>query len=163
MVEAAERPLRRQENTGHSLFPRHANSLRRPSGSRHSCCPNLTAGYFCRTAPLARPEVRRGQLLLATETQAMSQGLQEVTGIPFIYLPQPVNPALLGVGTSLSRGGNPDGQLRPRAARERKRHSAVRHCAPPAERPQTRVRFTLQWLDDFPDEHGRWIARTQRL
>lgn len=97
--------------------------------------------------------VRSGQVILGVETHAMRDGMSQVTGVPFTYLPHPVR-------ADDARAANEE--QRPLtfgcygAARHEKGsdllQDAVREHL--RENPNSDSRFYIQWLDSFEDASG---------
>ncbi len=125
--------------------------------------PNVTAHLFRYLIRMLKPAIDGGRVVLAAETQEMSRGLQQVTGIPFVYLPQPVRP-LVGARDLPSAEGiirmASYGGARHEKGSDILQSAIARYLR---ERPQTRVQFILQWIDDFRDEHGVLITKDAAL
>ena len=109
------------------------------------------------------PEVAAGKVVLGAETRPMAKALSDVTGVPFTYLPHPVeSPAnsssdsiediakkkrsiLFGAyGAARADKGS---ELLQRAVRQLLEQS-----------PEMPARFALQWITDFRDEHGNVVS-----
>jgi hypothetical protein len=108
------------------------------------------------------PEVASGKVVLGAETRAMAKALSVVTGVPFVYLPHPVDIAALPTSASGSAISGATGSIlcgAYGAARADKQsgllQKAIRQLL--EEWPEVPARFALQWVEDFRDEHGDWV------
>jgi hypothetical protein len=109
------------------------------------------------------PEVASGKVVLGAETRAMAKALSDVTGVPFVYLPHPVDIAALPTSVSGGAISGATGSIlcgAYGAARADKQsgllQKAIRQLL--EEWPQVPARFALQWVEDFRDEHGDWVS-----
>lgn len=109
------------------------------------------------------PEVASGKVVLGAETRPMAKALSDVTGVPFTYLPHPVEfPA------NSSSASVEDVVQKKRsilcgaygAARADKGsdllQKAIRQLL--EESHEIPARFALQWITDFRDEHGNVVS-----
>ncbi|MEM6910427.1 MAG: glycosyltransferase [Verrucomicrobiota bacterium] len=110
-------------------------------------------------------EVGNGRVILAAETESMVAALTNVTGVKFTYLPHPVRlpvgrddpnldsirkvPLLGAYGAARHEKGSDILQ------------TAIRSVL--AENSEFGAAFTMQWLDDFEDEGGRWVSKDEYL
>jgi hypothetical protein len=108
------------------------------------------------------PEVASGKVVLGAETRAMARALSVVTGVPFVYLPHPVDIAALPTSASGGAISGATGSIlcgAYGAARADKQsgllQKAIRQLL--EEWPEVPVRFALQWVEDFRDERGDWV------
>jgi|GEM_PF-2767798 len=109
------------------------------------------------------PEVESGKVVLGAETRPMAKALSDVTGVPFTYLPHPVD-----FSTEASSGGDDDlpGKNRPLfcgaygAARADKGSDLLQKAIHQVLEgsPEIPARFALQWITDFRDEHGNMVS-----
>jgi len=86
-------------------------------------------------------------VVLGVETKAMQSALRELTGLPFVWFPQPVAPPVResrasGEWIEMACFG---------AARAEKGSDVLQEAIwlHRREFPASRVRFTIQWIDDF--------------
>jgi glycosyltransferase involved in cell wall biosynthesis len=122
------------------------------------------------TAKLFRWYIRRlaadvaaGKVLLGAETRPMAKALSDVTGVPFTYLPHPVD--IPSEGSDRGFDIVSHDQTRPLlfgaygAARADKGsdllQKAIRQFL--EECPELPVSFALQWIRDFYDSEGRLV------
>lgn len=108
--------------------------------------------------------VHQGKLILGAETEPMVRAMTALSGVPFQYLPHPVG--------SLSVARNA-GQARPiiirlgayGAARYEKGSDLILEAAKRylAENPDQRVRFSLQWIDDYSLPDGTKVTLDPEL
>ena len=97
------------------------------------------------------PEIGAGKVILGVETQAMKQAGEEVLGVPFTYFPHPVQPietppAATGWITMACYG----------VARSEKGSDVFALAMEKylARFPDSRIRFVIQWLDNFTNASG---------
>lgn len=138
--------------------------------------PDPTAKLFRICIRSLAKEVASGKVILGAETRPMVKALSEVTGVPFTYLPHPVELSTEHspeTGNSVGRLGDPSPQTpvpatpsKPvlfgcyGAARYEKGsdvlQAAIRLILErDAEIP---ARFSFQWLGDFHDEQGKVVT-----
>lgn len=102
--------------------------------------------------------VKSGQVVLGVETHNMRDALTETIGVPFTYLPHPVE---------CNRGNHSDGSVGEPlhfgcygAARHEKGsdllQAAIRKHF--ENHPESKSTFSIQWLGDFEDTEGRRIS-----
>ncbi len=106
-------------------------------------------------------EIKSGKVIIGVETRPLQKALSHVAGIPVRYLPQPVEPMspdstapkseLLFACYGLARHEKGSDVLQSAIARYLEIH------------PQARVKFAIQWLDDFNDETGRLVTKLAAL
>jgi glycosyltransferase involved in cell wall biosynthesis len=143
------------------FFPNAPVDLRN-DGTAH-LLPDPTAKLFRVCIRSLAKQVASGKVILGAETKPMTKALSEVTGVPFTYLPHPVE---LAASQSLAIG-------RPRpvtpekpilfgcygAARYEKGsdvlQAAIRLVLEGGAKPP--VKIALQWLDEFTDAHGNLV------
>jgi len=109
------------------------------------------------------PEVAAGKVVLGAETRPMAKALSDVTGVPFTYLPHPVEIPRHGPNCRFS--AFPPDQKQPLllgaygAARADKGsdllQKAIRQLL--EEFPELPVSFAVQWISDFHDSQGRLV------
>lgn len=102
--------------------------------------------------------VKSGQVILGVETHNMRDAMTKATGVPFTYLPHPVEVE--------SRTNNVKSNKEPLhfgcygAARHEKGsdllQAAIRKHL--YANPQSKSRFSIQWLGDFQDKEGNLIS-----
>jgi glycosyltransferase involved in cell wall biosynthesis len=134
-----------------------------------------TAKLFRLCIRALRNEVASGKVVLGAETEPMTKALTEMTGVPFTYLPHPVElftDHLPATGDSVGRLGDPSPQTPVPATAENPIvfgcYGAARHekgsdilqCAIALvlkKRPDIPARFVFQWMEDFVDEEGQVV------
>lgn len=109
------------------------------------------------------PQVSSGKVVLGAETRPMAKALSDVTGVPFTYLPHPVE-----FSAEAPSGGDDDlpGKNRPLlcgaygAARADKGSDLLQKAIHQVLEgsPEIPARFALQWITDFRDEHGNMVS-----
>jgi glycosyltransferase involved in cell wall biosynthesis len=109
------------------------------------------------------PEIRSGKVVLGVETKVIRESLENLVGVPVTYFPQPVLP--LSIPASLSQS---DGTLEMGSfggARSEKGSDVLQQAllAYRAKAPASRARFTIQWINDFPDQHGNMVTKSGSL
>lgn len=126
--------------------------------------PDPTAKLFQICIRSLAKEVTSGKVILGAETRPMTKALSEVTGVPFTYLPHPVE---LSTDHSPDTGDSlPATSERPilfgcyGAARHEKGsdvlQAAIRLVL---ERdPEIPARFAFQWLGNFVDSEGKLMT-----
>lgn len=126
--------------------------------------PDPTAKLFRWLIRLLAPEVAAGQVILGAETRPMTKALTEATGVPFTYLPHPVE-----IDTSadlVTRHSSPVTSENPLrfgcygAARWEKGsdilQAAIRQVL--ETHPDIPATFAFQWVEGFADDQGRQVA-----
>jgi len=106
-------------------------------------------------------DVRKGRVVLAVETFQLRDVLSEASGVPFVYLPQPVEL----YATRCER--------RPQevcfgcygAARHEKGSDVLQLAVLRflSANPEVRVRFVIQWITDFRDDSGTLVEKNAAL
>ena len=92
-------------------------------------------------------EIRSGKVVLGVETKAMQHACEQLTGLPFIWFPQPVTPA-----EDASRAPGAWIEMACLGAARAEKGSDILQDAIKLHRhqhPNSRARFTFQWMDDF--------------
>lgn len=143
------------------FFPNAPVELREDGMARLIAEPTAKIFRVC-ICTLAK-EVASGKVILGAETQPMVKALSEVTGVPFTYLPHPVestanqaadarnslpatpkSPILFGCyGSARHEKGSDVLQAAIRLVLERD--------------PEIPARFAFQWLGDFRDAQGKLV------
>lgn len=126
--------------------------------------PDPTAKLFRVCIRSLATEVVSGRVVLGAETRPMVKALSEVTGVPFTYLPHPVE--LTATHSPAPRVSSPAAENMPVVfgcygpARHEKGsdvlQAAIRSVLEAA--PEMPARFCFQWLGDFDDEQGRKVV-----
>ncbi|MFM8886326.1 MAG: hypothetical protein ACKOKC_07930, partial [Chthoniobacterales bacterium] len=122
-----------------------------------------TAKLFQQCISALRNEVAQDKVVLGAETEPMTKALTEATGVPFTYLPHPVelsakhSPATRNPLPATS--GNPIVFGCYGAARHEKGSDILQRAIALAlaKRPDMSARFVFQWMEDFADEKGRVV------
>lgn len=120
-------------------------------------------------------EVASGKVILGAETRPMVKALSEATGVPFTYLPHPVELSTEhspDTGDSVGRLGDPSPQTPVHATSSNPilfgcygaaRHEKGSDILQVAIRlvlerdPEIPARFAFQWLGDFRDAQGKLV------
>ena len=144
------------------FFPNAPVDLR-DDGTAH-LAPDPTAKLFRSCVRFLAREVASGKVILGAETYAMVKALVEVTGVPFTYLPHPVE----GIATQMPLSHDSSRAMAKSpilfgcygAARHEKGsdvlQTAIRLLL--EADPGIPARFAFQWLGDFHDEQGRVVS-----
>lgn len=108
-------------------------------------------------------EVRARRVILGVETHAMLKAASTVFGVPFTYLPHPVSPR--GEVVAAARAGNglllgAYGPARHEKGSDILVQAIDRHLT---EFPESRLRFAVQWVEDFPLPNGQNACVPARL
>ena len=143
------------------FFPNAPVDLRE-DGTAH-VLPDPTAKLFRICIRSLAKEVASGKVILGTETRPMVKALSEVTGVPFTYLPHPVElSAILSPGASSPSPVTPGNPILfgcYGAARYEKGsdvlQAAIRLILD--RDPEIPARFAFQWLGDFADAKGNLV------
>jgi hypothetical protein len=112
--------------------------------------PDPSAKLFAFLIRRCAKAVQQGRLIIGAETAPMVAAMSELTGVPFRYLPHPVEPMGAGaerneeVGQTIRFGAY--GAARYEKGSELIQEAILRYLA---EKPDPRVRFSLQWIADF--------------
>lgn len=106
--------------------------------------------------------VAKGEVILGAETRTMREALTRVTGVPFTYLPHPVN------ASTGSQSNNDRRQLRfgcYGAARFEKGSDLILDAIASHldSQPESRSTFHVQWLNDFKDDSGEMVTRSEQV
>lgn len=109
-----------------------------------------------------RPAVEGGTVILGAEPRALRDALAGLSGLPTTLFPQPVHRHVE------PEPPGEDGAIRMAcygAARAEKGSDLLQEAMRRyfERNPATRVRFALQWVDDFTDEQGRTVRLDPRL
>jgi hypothetical protein len=126
--------------------------------------PDPAAKVFPVLVKSLEPLVKRGSVILGTETRAMGEALQRICKTHFDYLPHPVcfnsrhEPAVARDGSRILLGcyGN---------TRHEKGSDLLQDAIHLYLKDQLdpNAHFVIQWLEDFHDETGRCITRDSFL
>ena len=106
------------------------------------------------------PEVRAGKVVLGVETKVMQAAFAKLTGLPFVWFPQPVAPPVRTV-----RAANEWIEMACFGTARAEKGSDVLQEAIQLHRrvqPLSRARFTIQWVEDFKAA-GRTITKSPEL
>jgi len=125
--------------------------------------PEPTAKFFRWCIQRLASEVRNGRVILGAETRPMTQALTEITGVPFTYLPHPVEISGLALSESAELRGARGGPLvfgAYGAARADKGSDLLQKAIRLAleEWPEIPVKFVVQWIKDFQDQKGQSVS-----
>jgi glycosyltransferase involved in cell wall biosynthesis len=138
--------------------------------------PDPTAKLFRICIRSLGKEVASGKVILGAETRPMVKALSEVTGVPFTYLPHPVELSTEhspDTGDSVGRLGDPSPQTPAPAASSNPvcfgcygaaRHEKGSDVLQAAIRlvlerdPEIPARFAFQWLGNFGDSEGKIVT-----
>ena len=155
------------------FFPNAPVDLRE-DGTAH-LLPEPTAKLFRVCIRSLAKEVASGRVVLGAETLPMVKALSEVTGVPFTYLPHPVELSTEhspDTGNSVGGLGAPSPQTPVPAtssnpivfgcygAARHEKGSDVLQAAIRLvleEDPEIAARFAFQWLGDFEDSQGKLL------
>jgi glycosyltransferase involved in cell wall biosynthesis len=120
-----------------------------------------TAHLLIRLIKGLEAKVRTGQVVLGVETEAMRQGFEAITGVPFKLLPQPVSAM---EGGSANRNGRGIRMACYGAARAEKGSDILQDAILIHRRrfPQSRTQFAVQWIEDFT-ANGALITKNVEL
>ena len=143
--------------------------------------PDPTAKLFRICIRSLAEEVASGKVILGAETRSMVKVLSEVTGVPFTYLPHPVELSTEhspDTGDSVGRLGDPSPQTPVPAtsadpivfgcygaARYEKGSDILQSAIALVlkKRPDMSARFVFQWMGDFTDEKGDMVHLDSEL
>jgi glycosyltransferase involved in cell wall biosynthesis len=106
------------------------------------------------------PEVRDGKVVLGVETKAIQKAFEHMTGLPFVWFPQPVGPSVRNAASSgewiemACFGG-----ARAEKGSDVLQEAISLHCR---KFPSSRARFTIQWVEDF-NAGGRLVTKSSEL
>ena len=122
-----------------------------------------TAKLFLLCIKALRHEVAGGKVVLGAETEPMAKALTEATGVPFTYLPHPVE--LSSRHSPATRHLSPATPDDPivfgcyGAARHEKGSDVLQRAIALVleNRPDMPARFVFQWMEDFADEEGQVV------
>jgi glycosyltransferase involved in cell wall biosynthesis len=143
------------------FFPNAPVYLDQDGNARIPSDPTAKLFLFCIRA--LRNEVAGGKVVLGAETEPMTKALTEATGVPFTYLPHPVE--LSAEHPPATRNPLPATPDNPivfgcyGAARHEKGSDILQRAIALAlaKRPDMPARFVFQWMEDFADEEGRVV------
>jgi glycosyltransferase involved in cell wall biosynthesis len=122
-----------------------------------------TAKLFKLCIRLLAKDVAAGKVVLGAETEPMTKALTEATGVPFTYLPHPVE--LSAKHSPTTRNSSPAASADPivfgcyGAARYEKGSDILQRAIALAlaKRPDMPARFVFQWMEDFADGQGGMV------
>lgn len=117
-----------------------------------------TAQWFPRLVHHLAPLVENGQVILGVETRVMQCELVDLCGVPFSYFPHPVSLPIVDQSAVQSK----DILIGCYGAARAEKGSDLFQAAARQflqKYPATRVRFAMQWLDDFKDENDLWVRK----
>jgi glycosyltransferase involved in cell wall biosynthesis len=124
-----------------------------PDGSPTGRLLRATLGWLA-------PEIRTGKVVLGVETKAMQCAFETLSGLPFVWFPQPVAPPV--------REARPHGEQIKMAcfgaARAEKGSDVLQEAIRLylREKRGSRAHFTIQWIDNFT-AGGRLITKAADL
>ncbi len=109
---------------------------------------------------LMGPEIHAGKVVLGVETRAARKAFEQLTGLPVVWFPQPVPPPVRESAVS----GQPIEMACFGAARAEKGSDVLQDAISLYRRnnPSGRVRFTIQWIEDFHVK-GRPVTKSPAL
>ena len=101
------------------------------------------------------PEVRAGKVILGVETKALQRSMERMAEVSFTLFPQPVQCVCSGESTAGS-GSNVIRMASFGDVRAEKGSEVLQRAILDYRRkfPDSNVRFTMQWIHDFPAEGG---------
>jgi glycosyltransferase involved in cell wall biosynthesis len=108
-----------------------------------------------------RSEIEAGKVVIGVETEPLQLTLSQLAGVPVRYLPQPVEPLAENLAATES-----DLLFACYGAARHEKGSDVLQLAIAKylqTHPQPRVKFAIQWIDDFHDESGRLVTKSPVL
>ena len=102
-----------------------------------------------------RPYVNQKRVIVAVETEPMRKALMQLTELPVLYLPHPVH--MVADATSATNDTLILGSYG--AARQEKGSELLQLAIAQflEKHPHADVRFVIQWIDDFRNEHGELV------
>jgi len=142
-------PLRKSK-TRVLLFFVHGPLCKSLVGERISSDGSPSARLMIWLLKWIEPEVRAGKVMLGVETEAMKQGFEAVSGVPFVCFPQPVN--LTAKTGEASRSTQTEIRMACYGAARAEKGSDVLQQAILLHRrrfPTSHTRFAVQWIEDF--------------
>lgn len=137
-----------------------------------------TTRLMARLLRSLRPEIEARRVILGVETRAMRSALAQTAGLPVVYLPHPVSG---GLKREVAGGGlRVTGEAEQSAAssgalvfacyggaRAEKGsdifQEAIRIILKDKEPGKERMRFALQWIEDFDADDGRVVRLAREL
>lgn len=152
-------PLRRKKSKVLLFFPNTPVYLDKATG-RGLLAPEPTGRLFGWLIRRLDSAVRKGRVILGAETSSMRKALEEATGVPFVYLPHPVpvffEPEPKGRPLTMAVYG----PARFEKGSDVLQEAISRHLQ---STPDSKTRFSIQWLDDFSDDQGNMIRKLPLL
>lgn len=137
-----------------------------PTGQVH-LSREPTAKIFYLAVRLFSRFVQSGKVILAAETMPMAHALTQLTGVPFRYLPHPVEVPIRmqAAGCANLSEGAPLIVGCYGAARWEKGSDILQAAIARilAEKPDINARFVFQWLGNFQDDRGQEVCLDERL
>jgi glycosyltransferase involved in cell wall biosynthesis len=112
---------------------------------------------------LLRKEIVQGKIILGVETKAMLDAANRIFSVPFTYFPHPVDPVSLNPSSNDSE--NPLVLACYGPARSEKGSDLLVKAIEMYlnKKPETQVRFVIQWIDDFTTPSGECITLPKSL
>jgi glycosyltransferase involved in cell wall biosynthesis len=125
--------------------------------------PAPTSKLFAHLLRKLAPEVAAGRVILGAETFPMRDALTKLSSVPFTYLPHPVAPIVQPASLNSQLSTPLFASYGP--ARHEKGSDMLQTALKRfrAQSPEARVRFAVQWLEAFRDDHGNLVARDPDL
>jgi glycosyltransferase involved in cell wall biosynthesis len=126
--------------------------------------PDPSAKLFAFLIRRCSKWVAQGKLVLGAETEPMVSAMTQLTGVPFQYFPHPVEPfRLVHSGTKDDEGLIRFGAYG--SARYEKGSDLIQEAIRCylADQPDPRIRFSLQWIEDFTLPNGGTVSLNPAL
>jgi glycosyltransferase involved in cell wall biosynthesis len=123
---------------------------------------DATAKWFPALLAFLRPLVEDGRVILGTETRSMQNALTTLCGLPFIYLPHPVE----FDANAMPAQGSDQLLIGHYGSARHEKGSDLFQAASMIwlqRNPDANVHFIMQWLEDFHDNGGNLIQKDPKL
>src|ERR1051325_11658156 len=135
-----------------------------PASGRAYWINSPTTKLLARMLHRMAPAIRSGRVVLGAEPEPMRSALAELTGLPVVYLPQPVPPVTLEPAAQAETGK--DLLLACYGAARAEKGSdclqlSIRQSL--REFPSSRARFAIQWVADFEGSNGQAVVKDPKL